>query len=119
MNNLVYYRLMYIFLFLALCNSKLLNIKTALPTPISSNQADTIQFVSTDTNKLILKNYSNSGNLNSEITNNINLLTILIFIIYYMYSCMYWLSPNYYVKLIIIIKSVYIHYKWYVYLEIQ
>ncbi|KAL5243153.1 hypothetical protein ACI65C_010563 [Semiaphis heraclei] len=39
---------------ISLCSPKLLNIKTALPTPISSNQA------STDTNTLILKNYSNS-----------------------------------------------------------
>ncbi|XP_015369286.1 PREDICTED: uncharacterized protein LOC107165523 isoform X2 [Diuraphis noxia] len=39
---------------ISLCNSKLLNINTVLPTPMRSNQA------STDTSKLILKNYSNS-----------------------------------------------------------
>jgi len=47
------------FLFLAQYNSKLLNIKNVLPTSIGSNQA------ATATNKLVLKNYSNSGKINS------------------------------------------------------
>jgi len=66
---------MYIFLFLAQCNAKLLNIKTLLPTSIESNQA------ATATSKLILKNDSNSGKINSYVTNKIILFTTLISII--------------------------------------
>jgi len=68
MNNLVYNRLMYIFLFLAQFNSK-------LPTSIGCNQA------ATATNKLILKNYSNSGKIISYVTNTIILFNTLITII--------------------------------------
>jgi len=52
---------MHFFLFSALCNSKLLSIKTALSTSIGSSQA------STDTNKLIFNNYSTSGNVSNKI----------------------------------------------------
>lgn len=48
------------------CKSKLLSTETVLPNFIGVSQA------STGTNKLILNNYSNSGNISSQVIKNTN-----------------------------------------------
>lgn len=88
---------MYIFSIIALYNSKLLNTKNVLSTSFGSNQAPIV------TNKSILKKYSDSGKINSYVTNKINLFITLIFIICIVYVLILGIDLQYcYVKIIII-----------------